>query len=68
MESVSTAAWYQPVAGVVLILRRRVREGRDVLVHKGTKAKTEVAGDLLHLFGQLRSQVADSIQVVLHGQ
>lgn len=59
---------HPPVAWVLLVLGRRVGEGRHVFVHEGAKAQPEVAGELPHLQGQFGAQVTDGVQVVLHGQ
>lgn len=64
----SRCTQHLPSAGIVLVSWRRVGERRNVFVHEGAKAQTEVAGELPHLLSQLGAQVADVVQVVVHGQ
>lgn len=57
-----------PNAGIILVSWCRVGERRNVFVHEGAKSQPEIAGELSHLLSQLGPQVADVIQVVVHGQ
>lgn len=57
-----------PNAGIVLVSWCCVGERRNVFVHERAKPQTEIARELSHLFSQLGPQIADVIQVVVHGQ
>lgn len=57
-----------PDAGIVLVSWCCIGERRNVLVHERAKPQAEIARELSHLFSQLGPQIADVIQVVIHGQ
>lgn len=60
--------YHLPNAGIVLVSRCRVGERRNVFVHKRAKTQPEIASELSHLFSQLGPQIANIVQVVVHGQ
>lgn len=57
-----------PIARVVLVLGGRVGEGWYVLIHKRAEPKTEVTCEFPHLFRQFGAQVANRVEIVLHGE
>lgn len=66
--ALSGCTHHLPDAGIVLVSWCCIGERRNVLVHKRAKPQAEIARELSHLFSQLGPQIADVIQVVVHGQ
>lgn len=57
-----------PIARVVLVLGGCVGEGWYVLIHKRAEPKTEVTCEFPHFFRQFGAQVANCVEIILHGE
>lgn len=64
----SVYTYHLPNAGIVLVSWCRIGERRNIFVHERAKSQTEIASEFSHLFSQLGPQIANIIQVIVHGQ